>query len=149
MVRWLVNLLYIDSHYFPKLARQMDWFVKLEHALENRVLQASDLSAITLLVDCVRDGGCAVKGFIVEALLDRLIVLNPQELGLILSKYKLMLATATSAQTVFTLTNSYVPSSTNNGIAVYVQGVKQMPDTYTETDANTITFDAEQDIKQW
>jgi hypothetical protein len=41
---------------------------------------------------------------------------------------------------VFDLAQSYNPSTLSNGIAVYVEGARQNPDVYTETDADTITF---------
>ena len=44
--------------------------------------------------------------------------------------------TATDNQTVFTLTNSYIP--TTNTLSVYVNGVRQSA--YTETNATTVTF---------
>ena len=44
--------------------------------------------------------------------------------------------TATANQTVFTLTNSYIP--TTNTLSVYVNGVRQSA--YTETNATTVTF---------
>ena len=44
--------------------------------------------------------------------------------------------TATADQTVFTLTNSYIP--TTNTLSVYVNGVRQSA--YTETNATTVTF---------
>ncbi len=48
--------------------------------------------------------------------------------------------TATAGQTVFTLTNSYTVGI--NSLNVYINGVHQQPDAYTETDATTITFSA-------
>jgi hypothetical protein len=47
--------------------------------------------------------------------------------------------TATASQTVFTLTDiSYTPGI--NNLAVFVNGLRQAPNDYTETDATTVTF---------
>lgn len=46
--------------------------------------------------------------------------------------------TATANQTVFTLANQYVVGI--NNIAVYINGVRQFPNTYAETDSNIITL---------
>lgn len=46
--------------------------------------------------------------------------------------------TSTASQTVFILSNSYVPST--NTIQVFVDGLLKLPTSYTETSANIITF---------
>jgi hypothetical protein len=69
----------------------------LEEALENRVLQASDLGALSLLVECVATGGCDIPPDRVGALLDKLIARNPQEVWLQLSKYQLQVAADVSS----------------------------------------------------
>lgn len=50
-------------------------------------------------------------------------------------------AVATGGQTVFDLSSiTYTPG--NNDLAVYINGVRQHPSAYTETDTNTVTFAA-------
>lgn len=48
--------------------------------------------------------------------------------------------TATASQTVFVLDKGFAVGM--NSISVYINGVKQFPNAYTETNANTITFAA-------
>jgi hypothetical protein len=47
-------------------------------------------------------------------------------------------AVATANQTVFTLATAYTPN--NNNINVFINGVRQFPGSYTETNATTVTF---------
>jgi hypothetical protein len=47
-------------------------------------------------------------------------------------------ATATGGQTVFTLSPAYIPGA--NNLLVYINGVRQHPGTYTETNSTTVTF---------
>jgi hypothetical protein len=65
--------------------------------------------------------------------------LNPQGSGNLVSQVREE-HTATAAQTVFTLTTSYVVSSGKTNLAVLIDGRKQGLTAYTETDANTVTF---------
>jgi len=48
--------------------------------------------------------------------------------------------TATAGQTVFTLSNAYVPNTGN--LAVFINGVRQIPTAYAETDTTTVTLSA-------
>lgn len=49
--------------------------------------------------------------------------------------------TATAGQTLFTLSNTYIPSATGVGLLVFVDGVKQIIDlAYSETSATSVTF---------
>lgn len=58
----------------------------------------------------------------------------------VLSIYK-QINTATNGQTVFTLLQSYIPGS--NNLNIYIDGVNQIVnESYTETNATTITFSA-------
>lgn len=54
------------------------------------------------------------------------------------SGYTVEEQTATASQTVFTLTNAYTPGISS--MRIYINGVYQAPSSYTETDANTVTF---------
>lgn len=55
------------------------------------------------------------------------------------SSYLTETKTATAGQKAFTLTTmSYVPGI--NNLSAYINGVRQAPSAYTETDANTVTF---------
>jgi len=89
----LVMLLYVDSYYFPKLAEKMDWPARLEEALQNKVLQATDMAALSLLQGCIVDGGCVMSAQRSESILDKLIARNPGNTQLLLSKYEFLLAT--------------------------------------------------------
>jgi hypothetical protein len=49
--------------------------------------------------------------------------------------------TASAAQTLFTLTNTYIPSATGVGLLVFVDGIKQVKGlAYDETSSTSITF---------
>ncbi|MFT5709907.1 MAG: hypothetical protein ACI8QT_000594 [Halioglobus sp.] len=86
----IVKLLYVDSFYFPGLAERMNWFGLLRGALEKSTLLASDLSALSLLVDCASFEGCNASVGEVEEVLDSMISRNPGEIWLHLMRYKLM-----------------------------------------------------------
>jgi hypothetical protein len=49
-------------------------------------------------------------------------------------------ATATASQTIFNLTNTYTPGA--NALWVYINGVRQHPGTFTETNSTRVTFSA-------
>ncbi|MBT4519792.1 MAG: hypothetical protein HOC23_07285, partial [Halieaceae bacterium] len=81
-------LLYIDSNYFPGLPSPVDWFSVLENVFQHRVLQASDMAALTLALECAGTGACDVQSQRIDGLLDRLIRRNPNEVRLLLAKYQ-------------------------------------------------------------
>lgn len=86
----IVKLLYVDSFYFPDLAERMNWFGLLRGVLENNILQASDISALSLLVDCARYEGCNASVREVEEVLGSMVSRSPGEVWLHLMRYKLM-----------------------------------------------------------
>ncbi|MEH6580431.1 MAG: hypothetical protein V7754_00750 [Halioglobus sp.] len=94
----LVSLYYTDAQYFPDLGKQLDWFSVLERALRARVLQASDFVSLSVLVDCVGNGGCQALGSRVESLLDDLIVKYPREERLYLVKYDFLVFSGAPVQ---------------------------------------------------
>jgi len=94
----LAMLLYVDSYYFPGLGETVNWYSRLEDALQDRVLQASDVAALSLLLKCIGSGDCEVQRYRVEALVDRLLIDNPASVQLLLSKYEFLVATGASRE---------------------------------------------------
>ena len=88
----LVMLMYVDSYFFPELPLEVSWQVQLETSLESRVLQASDLSGLSLLVECVGMGNCLIAPAKVDTMLESLIDRNPNRVELFVMKYQLMSA---------------------------------------------------------
>jgi hypothetical protein len=88
----LVTLMYVDSYFFPGLGPQMRWFEKLEEALENKILQAGDLAALSLFLDCVSEGGCDVAHENAAMLLDHLVDHTLRKTELLLLKYNFLVA---------------------------------------------------------
>ncbi len=89
----LVMLIYVDSYYFPGLGKTEEWFVLLEEKLEGRVLQATDVTALTLLWGCVGSGDCDVPLSRARALLNNLISANPANVRLLIADYHLLAST--------------------------------------------------------
>lgn len=54
----IVMLYYLDTNHFSDLLAYNDWFSRLEDVLTDKPLQASDYSALDVLMDCYEAGAC-------------------------------------------------------------------------------------------
>lgn len=83
----LVMLYYLDSLFFPVLREQVNWWQKLEVALANRTLQASDWNALNTLVECLASGICEASRGQVLAQFDALAGRYPQSARVLRLRY--------------------------------------------------------------
>ena len=94
----LVSLFYIDTAFFPELGERNDWLSALEKVLRDRVLQASDYAAFSMLVTRISSIDCKAYCSKIERLVFDLHTKNPDDIRAFLIKYDLLVAADASLQ---------------------------------------------------
>ena len=84
----LIMLIYLDQHRFPSLQQYNDWFLILEEVALMRRLQASDYTALGVLVDCFIERYCTLPADRLLSLLDTLEHRYPSNARLALLRYR-------------------------------------------------------------
>jgi protein O-mannosyl-transferase len=84
----LIMLIYLDQHRFPSLQQYNDWFSTLEEVALVRHLQASDYTALEVLVDCFVERYCTLPADRLLSLLDALEHRYPSNARLSLLRYR-------------------------------------------------------------
>jgi hypothetical protein len=88
----IVSLYIMDEQYFPVLSTRENWFSILANASTNRVMQASDYAALSILVAKLRSDEGGIKKHRLERLIDNLVSRNPNELRALLLQYRFLVA---------------------------------------------------------
>ncbi|RLQ23745.1 hypothetical protein DWB85_00910 [Seongchinamella sediminis] len=84
----LVMLYYMDSYHTTKLPGSQDWYGELLALLTTRRLQASDISALETLLDCIIQEYCPASDAQVEALFSTLASRYPDNSNFTLQRYR-------------------------------------------------------------
>lgn len=84
----LVMLYQLDTLHFPRLAEENDWLGRLEESVGTRRLQASDRSAMGVLVDFSLGSAVDVNRERVSQILDQLVAKYPRRADLLVQQYK-------------------------------------------------------------
>ena len=87
----LVMLHSLDAQFAPDAPDAGNWLTELETLLETRVLQASDINAMTALIECVNAGGCAADRARILTMLEKLEVRYPRNLQVLGWRYTYLL----------------------------------------------------------
>jgi hypothetical protein len=88
----IVSLYIMDEQYFPVLSTRENWFSVLANASTNRVMQASDYAALSMLVAKRRSDEDGIKKRRLERLIDDVVARNPNELRALLLQYRFLVA---------------------------------------------------------
>ncbi|PLW70359.1 hypothetical protein C0039_03910 [Pseudohalioglobus lutimaris] len=90
----IVMLYYLDSHHFRDLRQYNDWFAVLREVAGDRPLQASDIAALDVLLDCFVARLCDAPKSELFALMDTLERRYIDDVRFLLLRYRYLRATA-------------------------------------------------------